>query len=171
MNYLENLVCEWYEFTEHIVIRNKRVGKRETGGWDGELDVVAYCPRKNRILHIECSNDSLSWKKREEKFRKKFESGIKHIPKLFPFHNFKNLGDNPKFEIEQIAILGQVEATGKTKIGGAKVQTLKEFMEDIIHTIRLGYIDENKAMVIPEQYQLLRTIYYTTKYFNNTQFL
>ena len=51
MNFLEQLVAEWYEFNGYFVRRNVKVGPRAKGGHDGELDVVAFHPgRKSLVL-------------------------------------------------------------------------------------------------------------------------
>ena len=41
-NHLEALVAEWCEFNGLFVRRNVPVGRRTKGGWDCELDVVAF---------------------------------------------------------------------------------------------------------------------------------
>ncbi len=82
-NFLEQLVAEWYEFSGYFVRRNVHVGRRKGGGYECELDVIAFYPDGKRLVHIESSMDSHSWAKREKRFRKKFEAGRKHIPKLF----------------------------------------------------------------------------------------
>jgi hypothetical protein len=55
------------------------VEKLAHGGWEMELDVVAFNPQINQILHIEPSLDANSWDKREARFTKKFEAGRKYI--------------------------------------------------------------------------------------------
>jgi len=39
MNYLEQLVAEWYEFNGYVVRRDVLVGRRPRGGYERELDV------------------------------------------------------------------------------------------------------------------------------------
>jgi hypothetical protein len=68
MNFLESLAAEWYEYTGHFVRTNVRTGKRAGGGWDGELDVLAYDPVSKTLKHVELSSDALSWEKRKERF-------------------------------------------------------------------------------------------------------
>jgi hypothetical protein len=45
-NFLEELVAEWYEFKGYFVRRSIRVGRRNGGGHEGELDVVGFQPAK-----------------------------------------------------------------------------------------------------------------------------
>ncbi len=42
MNFLEQLAAEWFEYTGYFVRANARARKRSAGGWDMELDVLAY---------------------------------------------------------------------------------------------------------------------------------
>jgi len=41
MNFLEQLVAEWYEWQGYFVCVNRKYGKRPGGGWTGEADVLA----------------------------------------------------------------------------------------------------------------------------------
>lgn len=43
-NHLEDLTAEWLEFNGYFVRKSDPVGKRDQGGWEGELDVVAVHP-------------------------------------------------------------------------------------------------------------------------------
>ena len=44
MNHLETLTAEWLAYKGYFVRTGVKVGKREKGGWDGELDVVGFHP-------------------------------------------------------------------------------------------------------------------------------
>lgn len=57
-NYLEQLAAEWYEYQGYFVRRNIRVGLRKQGGYEGELDVVAFHPGRVALVHIETSMDA-----------------------------------------------------------------------------------------------------------------
>lgn len=84
-NHLERLVAEWLEFKGYFVRCNVNVGIFPRGGYAGELDVVAYHPIENRLIHIETSTDAATWQEREERFKKKFDAGGKHIiPEILP---------------------------------------------------------------------------------------
>lgn len=75
MNHLEQLVAEWYEYRGYFVRRNVQVGPRTKGGYECELDVVAFHPAQNHLVHIEPSMDADSWTKREKRYAKKFSAG------------------------------------------------------------------------------------------------
>jgi hypothetical protein len=47
MNHLEALAAEWLNYNHYFVRSGVKVGKRARGGWDGELDVVAFHPSAN----------------------------------------------------------------------------------------------------------------------------
>ena len=98
VNFLEQLVAEWYEFQGYFIRRNIWVGKRAKGGYECELDIVAFHPGKKHLVQIEPSMDASSWAERERRFKKKFVAGKKYIPDLF-----EDL-DIPE-KIEQIALL------------------------------------------------------------------
>ena len=66
-NYLEQLLAEWYEFRAYFVRRNVLVGKRARGGYDCELDIVAFNPVTKHLVHLEPSMDTYSWDRREER--------------------------------------------------------------------------------------------------------
>ena len=61
-----------------------QVGKRVKGGYDCELDVVAFCPQRQHLVHVEPSMDANTWAEREARYAKKFEAGRKYIPGLLP---------------------------------------------------------------------------------------
>src|SRR5688572_26324648 len=115
MSHLEELLVEYYEWLGHVVKCNALVGKRDRGGWEMELDVVAYDPQTTTILHVEPSLDAQSWAKREERFLKKFEAGRKYIlPNMFPWLP-------PTTPIIQRAILGSAPGHRRT-LAGAEVR-------------------------------------------------
>jgi hypothetical protein len=97
-NFLEQLVAERYEYRGYFVRRNVLKGRREAGGYECELDVVAFHPTERQLIHIEASMDADSWAEREKRFTRKFEAGRKHIPELFT-------GMNAPDEIKQLAVL------------------------------------------------------------------
>ncbi len=78
-NFLEQLVGEWYEYRGYFVRRNVLVGKRAKGGYECELDVVAFNPVTRHLVHIEPSMDCDSWPVRERRYGKKFRAGRKYI--------------------------------------------------------------------------------------------
>ena len=60
-NYLEQLIAEWYEHEGYFVKRNVWVGKLSFGGHECDLDVTAFDPDRNHLLHIEPTHDADSW--------------------------------------------------------------------------------------------------------------
>ncbi len=152
-NYLEQLVAEWYEYEGYFIRRNILVGKLPKGGYECELDIVAFHPQTKHLVHIEPTHDADSWAKREERFKKKFSAGRKYIPEIF-----KGL-DIPK-EIEQICLLGFGSNTNHPTLAGGRVVTISEFLSDIVMKIAETSIHSN---AMSESHPLLRTIQFITQ--------
>jgi hypothetical protein len=148
MNHLEQLVAEWYEFRGYFVRRNVQVGRRANGGYDCELDVVAFCPTRQHLVHLEPSMDAHTWAVREQRYAKKFEAGRQHIPSLFGSLALPE-------SIEQIAVLGFASNANIKTLAGGRIQTTAELLAEIT-----GEIGSRKiaSAAVPEQYPLLRTI-------------
>lgn len=147
MNHLEKLTRQYYDWKGYLVKGNVKVGRRAKGGWGGELDVVAYNPQTNHLIHIEPSLDGDSWAKREKRFEKKFRFGRKYIYEdVFPWLS----KDIP---LEQIAIL---ITSSHRELAGGKVISVDEFMKQIKTDISNQGVAIKSA--IPEEYDLLRTI-------------
>jgi len=121
VNFLEQLVAEWYEFNGYFVRRNVKVGPRERGGYECELDVVAFHPEKKHLVHVEPSTAADSWTEREAKFAKKFKAGRKYIPTLFG-------GLDIPAQIEQVALLGLGSNRERATIGGGRLVMISELM-------------------------------------------
>ena len=153
-NHLEDLVAEWYQFQGYFVRRNVQVGKRSSGGYECELDVVAFHPRLQKLIHIEPSLDTDKWDKRELRYCKKFNAGRKHIPALFE-------GLTLPTELEQIALFVFGGGSERIRVGGGKVLFIKEFMRQIFDVIRTRRVN---SAAIPEQYPLLRTLQFASQY-------
>lgn len=152
-NFLEQLAAEWYEYQGYFVRRNVRVGKLAAGGYECELDVVAFNPETKHLVHIEPSMDADSWSIREQRFKKKFDAGRRHIPKLFR-------GFELPSRIEQMAVLGFAGRTRAT-VGGGTVVLVADLLREIIqhiHGTSLTY------SAIPEQFTILRTLQLVSDY-------
>ena len=149
MTHLEELLVEYYEWLGYVVKCGALVGRRPQGGWDMELDVVAYDPRAGRVLHVEPSLDAQSWAKREERFLKKFEAGRRYILRdMFPWLP----ADTP---IEQRAIFVSA-SDGRRTLAGAEVRTVDETIAEIRDAVACRGVASKAA--ISEHYPLLRTI-------------
>jgi hypothetical protein len=153
-NYLEQLVAEWLEFCGYFVRRNVMVGKRTKGGYECELDVVAFHPSAKDLVHIEPSMDALPWDKRELRYRRKFDAGRKHIQNLF-----RGL-DIPK-EPRQLALVGFGSNRNRSEIGGGRIVVVPDLLAEILtplQKIRLA------KQAVPEQFPLLRTLQYVAEF-------
>jgi len=150
-NYLEQILAEWYQFSGYFVRQNVLVGARPNGGYDCELDIVAFHPKTKHVLHIEPSMDSHTWDKREQRFRKKFEAGRKYIPKIFD-------GFELPPQIEQVALLVYASKDNHQSIGGATIMLMPELLAQIINRVRQVELN------IPEHFTILRTIQFIAKY-------
>lgn len=154
MNHLEQLVAEWYEFRGYFVRRNVQVGRRLMGGYECELDVVAFHPEKKHLVHIEPSMDAHTWAKRELRFAKKFEAGRKYIPTLFS-------GIVLPSEIEHIALLGFASNAKVKTLGAGRIMTTAELFKEIVEGLSGRKI---ARAAVPEQYPLLRTIQFACEH-------
>lgn len=149
MTHLEDLVGQYYEWKGYFVRRNIMVGKRSAGGWEMELDVVAFHPREQELLHIESSLDANSWSERERRFAKKFAAGQKYIRKdVFPWLD-------SKVKLRQQCILVS-RAADRMHLAGGAVLTVDEFVKKVKDDVARSGIAAKSA--IPEQFYLLRTI-------------
>ncbi len=148
MSHLEDLLVEYYDWQGYIVRRNIKVGRLAHGGWEGELDLVAYKPGVEEVLHLEPSLDAHPWAVRERRFTKKFEAGRKHIAtEVFPW-----LGQD--LRLRQVAIL--VGRGTRTELAGGEVRTVDECLAVIKAEVAKRGIGARAA--ISERYPLLRTI-------------
>jgi hypothetical protein len=153
-NFLEQLVGEWYEYRGYFVRRNVPVGRRSRGGYEVELDVVAFNPATRHLAHIEPSLDAESWETRERRFRRKFDAGRQFIPGLFP-------GLDVPEDIDQIAILIFASKANHPTLGGGQVLLVSDLMREILEELSDKKISENS---IPEHHALLRTLQLVVEY-------
>lgn len=155
-NHLEALVAEWYEIRGYFVRTNVQVGKRLKGGYECELDIVAFHPKEKSLVQIEPSLDSDSWDKREIRYRKKFDAGRKYIPDLFP-------GIPIPQQVDQIALFVYGGGSARKEVGGGKVVFIRELMAEV-RTHIIGRRISKAA--IPEGYPLLRTLQFAAQYWD-----
>ncbi len=149
MSHLESLIAEYLEWQGYLVKRNLKVGKRDRGGYEMELDIVGLNPKTQTLVHYEPSLDALTWGKREPRYEKKFRLGKKYM--------FTEVFDwLPKStHIEQIAVFYN-HPKGRDKIAGATIMSIDELMAEIRSRVcEKGPMIKN---AISERYPLLRTI-------------
>lgn len=149
MSHLENLIAEYYDWKGYLVKRNVKVGRLSHGGWGMELDVIAYHPHSEHLVHLEPSIDAHSWGTREQRFVKKFGAGEKYI--------FKEVFTwlDPNTPVDRVAILVS-HPKGRDFLAGAKIISIDEFMSEVRLAVSTCGIAAKNA--IPEQYPLLRTL-------------
>ena len=157
-NHLESLVAEWYELRGYFIRRNVQVGKLPKGGFECELDVVGFHPEQRSLVQIEPSLDADSWKKREDRYSKKFEAGRKYIPGLFPGMAL------PK-HIDQIALF-VYGGKSRERIAGGRVVFIRDFMEEIRAGIRHRKV---ARAAIPQGLPLLRTLQFAVEYWEKQE--
>jgi hypothetical protein len=159
MAHLEDLIAEYYDWQGYVVKRNVKVGRRALGGWDMELDVIAYDPHTRHLVHIEPSLDAHSWEKRELRFAKKFEAGRRFIfSEVFAWLD----AETP---IDQIAVLPRCPK-GRDSLAGARLQSVDQLVAEICAKVRERGIGAKSA--ISEQYPLLRTVQLVTSGYYST---
>jgi len=155
MNFLEQLASEWFEYTGYFVRTNVRARKRAAGGWDAELDVLAYQPSSRTLLHIETSGDAESWKERKHRFlTKKF---------VFSKAEYEEILGSPIDSIHRKAIVGWSQSPTTDLNWGEDIEVIAvpTFLSQIVSELR------NRDFVreaVPESYPILRTIQMTLKY-------
>jgi hypothetical protein len=158
-NHLEDMIAQWYEYKGYYVIRNNWVGKRSKGGYECELDIVAYHPKTKHLVQIEPSLDASAWAKREERYKKKFAAGQKYGKGLF-----EGL-PTPK-PIEQIAVLAYGNKTDHPTLAGGKVLFIGEVLVNIFKDIashKLG------TSTIPEHLPTLRTLQFVAEHWKDIE--
>lgn len=153
-NYLEQLIAEWYEYKGYFVRRNVLVGKRAKGGYECELDVVAFHPEAKHLVHLEPSMDANSWAEREKRYQRKFDAGRKHIPQLFE-------GIEIPTEIEQIAVLVFASKANRGTLGGGRLMLIDELLQEIFRELRDKHL---ASSAIPEHLTVLRSFQFVAEY-------
>ena len=146
-NHLEDLTAEWLEFNGYFVRKSVLVGKRDKGGHEGELDVVAVHPLTKHLLHIECSLDADTWEVRERRFTAKFERGRRHIASLFG-------GLDIDLDPDQVALL-QLGGGPRTHVGSGRIVWVADFIADVLADLSSRSPDR---MAVPSTLPLIRTM-------------
>lgn len=157
MNFLEQLAAEWYAYNGYFVQTNLKFGKRKAGGWEGEMDVLAFHPRDKVLVHIETSSDADSWERRKTRFTEKFDNAQKYYAQLFQFNYVR---------VEKIAIVGWGQIhPASISFKGIVIKSVPEFFAEI--TTVLNRRNPAKEAV-PEHWPLLRAIQMATFWVSRT---
>jgi hypothetical protein len=155
MNFLEQLAAEWFEYSGYFVRTNVRARKRAKGGWDMELDVLAYQPATNSLLHIEASGDADSWSERKSRFlTKKF---------ILSKAEYEDILGAPVNDISRIALVGWAKSPKVDLDWGDDIEvlTIPQFLDQISDRLRgQDFMSES----VPEGYPILRTIQMVLNY-------
>lgn len=158
MNHLEELVAEWYEYTGYFVLRNIRVKKRAQGGYEGEIDVLAYKPKSQELTHIEVWGSASSWQDIEKSVHKKFSLTIE---------DYESVIDATVQNLKKIGIVGWPRST-RTDLKwaeGVEILLIPEFLNSIASVVKQKDWMSNG---IPEKYPLLRTIQLLLYYYRQS---
>ena len=144
----EQVGAEWYAFNGHFVQTNVKFGKRKAGGYEGEMDVVAFHPRTKVMTHVETSTDADSWEERRRRFAKKFRNAGKYYSDLFQFDYQR---------VEKVAIVGwgRTVPTGVAFNEAAVIKTVPEFIFEITEILRQR---DPAKQAVPKHWPLLRAI-------------
>jgi hypothetical protein len=127
------------------------------GGFESELDVVAFHPERRHLVHVEPSMDAHSWDQREKRFAAKFAAGRKFIPSLFTGFELP--------EPEQIALLVFAGSQQHAEIGGGKVLLIQDLMNEIRSDPQWGLVARSvRNRAVPEQYVILRSLQFAANY-------
>ena len=149
MTFLEQLVAEWYEYEGCFVRSNVRARKRAKGGWDVELDVLAYDPSNNTLLHVETSGGADSWAERKRKFlTKKF---------ILTREEYEAIIGRKVNKIRKIAIVAYARSTKANLNWGQNIEVvlIPDFMKQIAEKLRSQHPMHE---AVPEGFPILRAV-------------
>ena len=149
MNFLEQLVAEWYEYAGYFVRSNVRARKRAEGGWDAELDVLAYDPSNGTLLHVETSGDASSWAERKRRFlTKKF---------MLRREEYEAILGCKVSKIRKIAVVGYVRSTKVDLNWGKDIEVV--LIPDLMTQIAGKLRSQNPMQeAVPEGFPILRAV-------------
>lgn len=154
MNFLESLAAEWYAIQGYFVRTNIKANRRGNGGWDNEIDVLAYDPATSRLVHVETSWDAYSWEQRESRYlKKKF---------IFSFEQYAEIIGTTPASVQKRAIIGTSRSHPKAIWGeDVEVTTVPNFIAEIAAEVKLRHPMRD---VIPETYPCLRSFQFALAY-------
>jgi hypothetical protein len=154
MNFLEQLASEWYAYNNYFVRTNIKYGYRNKGGFVGEIDVAAYKPKENLLVHVEASMDDDTWEERKERMSEKFNKARPYYTDIFKFDIVM---------IERIAIAGYSWGEANPSYFGddIKLVLVPDFIRKVTQKMS-EYTPVQKK--IPGESGLLRAIQFTAAY-------
>ena len=148
MNYLEQLAAEWYRFSGYFVRTNVHAKKLKRGGFQNEIDVLAYKPKTGELIHIETARGMGGWNNAEKNIKKKF-----NIEKA----EYERLVDAPVKKISGLLVT-EWSKPKKESIHldfEIRFKSTPQFLEEILSEIhKTPYFSAS----IPENSPILRTI-------------
>lgn len=154
MNFLEELVSEWYEYQRYFIIRNRTLNILPGGGYEGEIDILAYNPNNDEVIHIETSSDSKDWSARIKTFKEKFRWTIEEYRNVFGLPLSVT-------QINKMAVVSfSANPRGDTKIRferetGATLITVPKLLTMIVNSLKNTL---QTGLTIPENLHMLRAI-------------
>jgi hypothetical protein len=149
MNFLEQLSAEWYGYQGYFVRTNVKVNKRAKGGWDNELDVLAFWAQNGELVHIESTWDAEPWPKRKARFvTKKF---------VYSQSQYEEIVGAKIPRVRKIALVGLGRSTKSDLNWGSGVEVL--LIPNFIASVakELAQKDPLKD-VVPEGFPRLRAM-------------
>lgn len=156
MTWLEQLVREFYEVQGYWVRTNVRFEPTGHGGYAGEADILAWDSESSVLLHVETTLATTAWSDRSKRIEKQFTKAAQHYEEMFPLPRGRII------RVEKVAILriSRNSKGMKQGIPGAKLVPLGEFMCQVADLVTARFRGNRSP---PEQYPLLRTIYFLKK--------
>lgn len=154
MNFLEQLAAEWYATQGFFVRTNVKANRRAKGGWGNELDVLAFNPANNELVHLETSWDALTWEERKERFiSKKF---------VFTDTEYKQLVGQQPSAVRKRAVVGTSQSSPEPVWGaGIEVVTVPSFIAEVCAGLKGKHPMRD---IVPETYPRLRAVQFTLAY-------
>ncbi|WP_369978623.1 hypothetical protein [Xanthomonas bundabergensis] len=114
-----------------------------------ELDVLAYNPKTQDLVHYEPSLDAHTWDMREARFAKKFSAAKKYVfSEVFGWLP-------PETPVRHIAVLPS-HPKGRDTLGEAALLSIDELLAEIRSAV--AKCGPARSNAISEIYPLLRTI-------------
>lgn len=154
MNFLEQIAAEWYDTKGYFVRTNTKANRRPNGGWDNELDVLAYSPGQKHLVHVESSWDADTWAEREQRFTtRKF---------VFSHEQYEAFVGAVIVSVQRRAIVGTSQRPPTTSwADGIEVCTVPQFIQEVAAGLRGRHPLRD---VIPETSPCLRAMQFLLAY-------